>query len=133
MSTFMDLTKKELLDAAEYFGVDDVKQSDSKPTVANALEEAGVTMEQYNKFFGKEEQEDLEGEPLPVAPVKAVDPSDAILIKMERRNPTYELRGYVFKAEHPFALVSEEDANWILENEKGFRMASPKEAKEFYG
>lgn len=133
MSTFMDLTKKELLEAADYFGLDEVKASDSKASIVDALNDNGVTFDQYNKFFGKEEEQDLEGEPLPVEPVKAVDPSDAILIKMERRNPTYELRGYVFKAAHPFALVSEEDANWILENEKGFRIASPKEAKEFYG
>lgn len=133
MSTFMDLTKKELLDAAEYFGVDDVKGNDSKPAIAAALADAGVTMDQYNKFFGKQDEEDLEGEPLPEQAGKVVDPSDAILIKMDRKNPTYELRGYVFRRDHPFNLVTEEDANWILENETGFRMASPKEAKEFYG
>lgn len=132
MSTFMDLTKKELVEAADYFGAD-YKANDSKQAIATSLADFGVTMEQYNKFFGKTEEEDLEGEPLPEQEAKTVDPSSAVLIKMDRRNPVYELRGYVFKTEHPFALVSEDDANWILENEKGFRIASPKEAKEFYG
>jgi hypothetical protein len=133
MSTFMDLTKQELLDAVDYFSVDGVKPSQSKQAIADALAEDGITIEQYNKFFGKPEQEDLEGEPLPEQASKTVDLTDAILIKMERRNPTFELRGYVFSSAHPFHLVSEEDANWILENERGFRIASPKEAKEYYG
>ena len=132
MSTFMDLTKKELMEAAEFFGVE-AKPADSKKTIADSLADSGIDMDQYNKFFGPQEQEDLEGEPLPEQTEKVVDPSDALLMKMERGNPTYEVRGYRFTSTHPYALVAEIDAEWILENERGFRLASPKEVKEFYG
>jgi hypothetical protein len=51
---------------------------------------------------------------------------------MSRQNPTYEIRGYRFTRQHPFVPVTEDDANWILENVEGFSIASPREAKEFY-
>lgn len=129
ISNFMELTRDELFVAAEYFGAD-YKKTDSKKTLIDSLESFGVTVEEYNKFFRAEQQDDFES---PVEPVKVVDPATAVLIRMDRRNPTYEIRGHAFTQQHPFALVGEDDANWILENEKGFRIASPKEAKEFYG
>lgn len=129
----MDLTKIELLGAAEYFGISEVKSTNSKPTIAAALADNGVTIEQYNKFFKRQEQEDFEGEPLPERTEKMVDMDSAVLIRMDRRNPTFQLRGYLFSSAHPFHLVSAEDADWILENERGFRVATPKEAKEYYG
>ena len=39
---------------------------------------------------------------------------------------------FTFTREHPFAVVSPDEADWILE-EEGFQIASPKEAREFYG
>lgn len=129
MNNFMELTREELFAAAEFFGAD-YKKTDSKKTVVESLEGFGVTVEEYNKFFNVEQEDSAD---VVVPPVKTIDPSTAVLIRMDRRNPTYEIRGHVFTQQHPFALVGEEDANWILENEKGFRIASPKEAKEFYG
>jgi ribosomal protein S1 len=125
----MELTREELFTAAEYFGAD-YKKTDSKKTLVESLESFGVTIEEYNKFFNPEQEEEFES---PAQQVKVIDPATAVLIRMDRRNPTYELRGYTFTQQHPFALTTEEDANWILENERGFRIASPKEAKEFYG
>jgi hypothetical protein len=51
---------------------------------------------------------------------------------MIRANNTYQIRGYTFKQSHPFALVKEKDADYLIEVDGGFRMASPKEAREFY-
>jgi hypothetical protein len=54
------------------------------------------------------------------------------LVKMERSNPLYQTRGHTFTKDHPYALVSGEDLEWIMKHEKGFRQALPSEAREFY-
>lgn len=60
-------------------------------------------------------------------------PEDEYLIKMVRDNPLYQVRGYTFTADHPYALVKADDAMYILEKEDGFRQAYPQELQEFYG
>lgn len=70
-------------------------------------------------------------EPVRITPKISVP--DKVLLKMDRENPRYDIRGYKFTAAHPFALVSEADAEYITENIEGFKYASPKEAREFYG
>ncbi len=62
-----------------------------------------------------------------------VKPTDKFLIKMTRENPLFEVRGYRFTQSHPYALVDAGDANYILQNEDGFRQAFPAELEEFYG
>lgn len=65
------------------------------------------------------------------AQVTPVQPG-VVLLKMERENPRYEVRGHKFTRDNPFALVKESDADYILQNVEGFKVASPREAKEFY-
>lgn len=60
-------------------------------------------------------------------------PTEQYLLKMTRDNPVYQTCGYEFTDEHPYCLVSAKAAQWILENEKGFRQAFPQELAEFYG
>lgn len=60
-------------------------------------------------------------------------PADQFLLKMVRENPLFEVRGYRFTEEHPYALVKANDAMYILEHEDGFRQAYPQELAEFYG
>jgi hypothetical protein len=67
----------------------------------------------------------------PLIPANAGD--QPFLLKMTRENAVYQTRGYEFTEEHPYALVSAADAQWILENEKGFRQAFPQELADFYG
>lgn len=69
------------------------------------------------------------------APVQvSVTPAqEVLLLKMERENPRYEVRGYKFTQKNPFVLVKSSDADFILTHEEGFKQATPKEAKEFYG
>lgn len=55
------------------------------------------------------------------------------LIKMVRANPLYEVRGHRFTQENPFALVSPEDAEYILTRLDGFRQATPSELQTYYG
>lgn len=69
-----------------------------------------------------------------VTPVSAgvLPAQDVILLKMERENPRYDIRGYKFTKEHPIVLVKSDDADYILTHEEGFKQATPREAKEFY-
>lgn len=60
-------------------------------------------------------------------------PNEKLLIKMERENPLYEVRGHRFTDKNPYALVTPEDADYILRHETGFRQALPSELQEFYG
>lgn len=139
---FKDLELKDLLLTAEFFGVEVVFPEDLKTASAQkkftiaALVEDGVSFEDYTKAFVREETVlDVDGRDLvqPVRGNKLVDPSEGVLLKMERENGTYEVRGYRFTREHPFAIVTEEDANFICSNIDGFKIALPAEAKAYYG
>lgn len=75
--------------------------------------------------------------PVEQAPVVEEDEEEApaddlVLIRMTRHNYSYEVRGYKFTREHPFGLVTEEDADYLVEVEGGFQMATPSEARSFY-
>ena len=55
-----------------------------------------------------------------------------VLVKMERKNPTFQTFGITFTREHPYAVVNEDLAQKIIDTEDGFRLASPSEARAFY-
>lgn len=55
-----------------------------------------------------------------------------VLVKMDRRNPHYEVNGKVFTKEHPFVVMSEREADQIFMMEEGFRLATGREAAEYY-
>lgn len=59
--------------------------------------------------------------------------NEKLLIKMERKNPLFETRGYKFTDTHPYQLMNPQDADWVMRNEDGFRQALPSELQEFYG
>jgi len=54
------------------------------------------------------------------------------LIRMDRKNPLYEIGKYRWTRDHPYALVAEDDVEAVL-NVDGFRQAKPSEVTEFYG
>lgn len=147
--SFNDLTVDELRrTAVEDFAVD-IKATDNKKTVLAALVEDGVEWSQYATLKGigvPEPEPVVEAVPdvlVDTAPEPEVEiitaatlaPSKVqkYLIRMERDNVRYDTRGYKFTQEHPYALVDVDDANYILEKEIGFRMATPRELEEFYG
>ena len=51
---------------------------------------------------------------------------------LNRENLYFEFRKYKFTKDHPFAVMSAEDADYLLKTEKGFAVASPGEAAEYY-
>lgn len=135
--SYESLNNDVLRQVAEHFGVE-VKKTDNKAKMIAALVEDGVDWEMYKEAFP--DVEDLpDAEPENVAtpvvekePVEVIRSAPTVLVKMERMNPRFEIRGYKFSKDHPFVPVTEEDANYIISNLDGFRIAMPKEAEDFY-
>lgn len=86
----------------------------------------------------------LKKEEKPVAPVvedqqqgvlvaEQKDGPAKVLVKMNRENPRFDIRGYRFTYDHPYALVTEDDAEYLVTQQDGFSYATPREAAEFYG
>lgn len=132
--SFNTLKKEELLEIADKYGVD-VKPVDTKPVIIAALVEDGVDWNDVAKADPVIAEKDAvlkEQAAEELAETRAGLPKQ--LIRMNRANPTYEIRGYRFTQEHPFALVAEDDAEFITEYDpEGFRYATPKEAQAYYG
>lgn len=129
--SFETLKISELKKIAEDFGVE-VNELKSKKDVIAALSEEGVTWAVYAKTIkdiddNKEEVDVV----LKFDPKKNLD-KDSVLVKMTRANFRYDIMGYTFTKEHPFAAMKEEDAQEIFDREEGFRLATPKEVQEFY-
>ena len=121
----------ELKKIAEDFAVD-TEGLKNKADIIAALSEEGVTFAIYAKTLDvkEEEAEMTENEVLP-KPDKTQS-KDNVLVRMERANFRYDIIGYTFTKEHPFVAMKEEDAQKIFDVEEGFRLATPREAQEFY-
>ena len=147
--------------AVNGFGLDDIREDAPAPSIIAALVEMGVTWdmavaldpiaaaidEDAKKKAGtvvttdtlttvtEEVVEETEVKPVKTrtktTTVKTVEP-EAVLLKMNRENGTYEVRGYKFTKAHPFALVSSDDAAFITSHISGFSYATPAEAQEYY-
>lgn len=119
---------KELREVGQFFGVD-LEGQKTKNEIISVLAEEGISYEMYSKFLGAEKAE--VNIPAPKNTKKAVG-ADAVLVKMDRENPAYEINGHKFTREHPYVAMSEEDAEFIFESQEGFRMATPRELQEYY-
>lgn len=139
IKSFQELSHTELNEVAAAFGVDFEKQANKNEKLSE-LAENGVTVDMWNEINGAAEEPDEEDSPSATTPpVEAPKTEEAqpeqekVLIKMTRFNNTYHIRGYQFSRQHPFALVSESDADYLCRVDGGFQMATPGEAREFYG
>ena len=130
--SFSDLKIGELKKAAESFGVD-LDGSKTKTEIVALLEEEGITYQMYEKFNNIEKEEievsDIEKKQREKKIMKA---ENSVLVKMERGNFSYQALGHTFTHEHPFVAMSESDAQSIFDTQTGFRLATPREAQEFY-
>lgn len=134
--SFDTLKIDELRQIAESFGAD-VEDAKTKAEVIAALTEEGITYDMF-KSFQDAEHEDVEDQDETEAPVrpsgkkpkKSNEPT--ILVKMERKNYTYETHGYTFTYDHPFVAVPEKTAQDIFDTQAGFRPATPREVQEYY-
>lgn len=129
--SFKSLKVAELREVAEAFGVD-TTDAKGKAGVIKALEDDGVTYELYEKMASAERADADEIDVFYSKKENDTDPTNTILVKMDRPNPLYQTSGYTFTLEHPFVAMSEHDAQEIFDVETGFRMATPAEVREFY-
>lgn len=132
---FQDLPVAELRrSAVEDFAVE-VSDSDPKIAVIQALEESGVKWGDYVK---QHPEVVAPAEPVVEEVVVAVEaPTEPVadknvLVRMDRDNPLFEIRGAVFTSTHPYALMTPEDASFTVNTERGFSIATPQEVAEFY-
>lgn len=133
---FGTLKLDELKNVAAEFGVD-VPEGASKPLIVGALADEGVTFDQYVMFRDADKEEPEEVEPIEdfvEAPIKRVRKAteNDVLVKMDRMNYTFEVRGHKFTKEHPFVVMSADEAQEIFDSVPGFRIATPREASEYY-
>jgi DNA polymerase III delta prime subunit len=130
--SFETLKVAELKKIAEDFAVE-TEGLKNKADVIAALAEEGVTYAVYAKTLEKlEEAEDESEEVLPRFDPKKSQSKDDVLVRMTRANFRYDILGYTFTKEHPFIAMKEEDAQKIFDMEEGFRLATPREAQEYY-
>lgn len=97
-------------------------------SAAKAAEEARLAeVEKAEAEFSAaddvEEEEDLSA-----APVEEV-----MLVRYQRKNPSYEIYGQRFNRSHPYASVPASIAERLVrEDPKGFRPATPNEVTDYY-
>lgn len=130
--SFTDLKITELKKVANSFAID-VDRLKSKPEIIAALEEEGISWQMYAKFDNAEKQ-DIEVPEIEKKKreQKIMKTTNSVLVKMERNNHSYQTNGFEFTQEHPFVAMSETDAQKIFDTQQGFRLATPREAQEFY-
>ena len=143
--SFEETSLKDLKVVAEFYGVETDGLKNSKRAYIDAIEADGVEYDDaWNQVLKPEDEEDdetTESEPefFPAqASARVTAPAGTtILVKMERKNARYDVeangRLYTFTRDNPYALLPENDVDVILDREEGFRIASPREVREFYG
>jgi len=130
--SFETLKVAELKKIAEDFAVD-TEGLKNKADLIAALSEEGVTYSVYAKTIEVLEESEVESdEVLPKFDSKKDQPKDSVLVRMTRANFRYDILGYTFTKDHPFIAMKEEDAQKIFDVEEGFRLATPREAQDFY-
>lgn len=130
--SFTDLKITELKKAADSFGVD-LGTAKSKSEIVALLEEEGITYQMYDKFANSDKQEiEISEVEKKQREKKVMKTENSVLVKMERMNHSYQVVGHTFTQEHPFVAMSESDAQGIFDSQPGFRLATPREAQEFY-
>lgn len=121
----------ELREIADAFGVD-VPPKTGRENLILLLEEEGISYEMYEKFSGAE-KEQMEAEDNIAQKInEQVPAAKMVLVRMDRINPSYEVGPYRFTQQHPFVAMPEWDAQKIFDIEEGFRLATPREAQEYY-
>ena len=126
--SFLDLKIGELKKVADSFGVD-ASGIKTKQEIAALLEEEGISYSMYDKFSNAEQVDIKVPEKKEKKIMKA---GTTMLVKMERENQSYQAMGHTFTQEHPFVAMPEDDAQRIFDTQEGFRLATPREAQEYY-
>ena len=137
-TSFETMNKEELVALAGNFGTD-LDMQMTKTAMLQTLKDDGVTFGMYKQSLTPDPDEALELAAFDDTPLReeepepdeVVDEEDTYVLRMTRKNKTYQIRGYQFTQDHPYALVKEEDADFLID-QGGFRMAGPREITEYY-
>lgn len=134
-----DMTKDEIIEALKADGVTWELYKEAYPSVMDQPDvapedaiKAGPLAEETEEDDQSDDDEEPVEEDSTEASKKFSDKPKQVLVKMTRANGSYEIRGYTFTRQHPFLPVSEEDAIYLTENIKGFKIANPRELEEYY-
>jgi hypothetical protein len=130
--SFTDLKITELRKVADSFAID-AEGLKTKQEIIAVLEEEGISYQMYAKFNGAEKEEiKVPENEKKKREQKIIKTANQILVRMIRDNHSYQTGGYEFTQEHPFVAMSETDAQRIFDTQEGFRIATPREAQEYY-
>jgi hypothetical protein len=128
--SFNNLKLDELRKVAETFAVEH-ETAKNKADLIALLAEEGVSYDMYAKFTEAEKGEaDVDERVTKAAP--DAPGVGQVLVKMERMNPRYDVNEFTFTQDNPFIVMTEKKAQEIFDTQQGFRLATPKEAQEFY-
>lgn len=136
--SFNTLKKPQLKAVADGFGVEAEKDTvEALKAALNATDyiewDQAVELLKTEGLWDAEDDEKEQARKEEAKAEQEARPKDT-LIKMRRANRSYEILGYRFTQESPYALVTSEDAEFITDSDpEGFSYATPKEAIEFYG
>jgi hypothetical protein len=143
--SFRNLKHEELVKAVKYFEVPGAGEDNTRLELIAALEEADVSWSNYKKFVADDagdpthevERQGTEEQPFAEPAAQAVEFSPTVLVKMERKNPTYDILGRRFTQKHPYQVMTEAEAQELIDVAEteggGFRIANPSEAKSYFG
>lgn len=120
--SYQAMRLEELQNVAHFFEIE-ITENDTKKEIIMKLHENGRTYALYKKF--------TEAQPTGSDDTE-IQFGKTILLKMARLNPSFEAYGYKFTKTHPYQVMSQEDAQKIMDTYEGFVIASPDEAKSFY-
>lgn len=142
--SFQQLKRDELQDVADFFVVDvemaNPEKGATKKELIAALASGDepVTWSDYTETYlpaqgtAKEEEQpvdDAKDEPVKSEPEEE---ENLVLVKYERKNPTFEVGPYLFSTAHPYKSVPEDVAQALVQDAGGFRLALPKEVTDYY-
>jgi hypothetical protein len=131
--SFTSLKKEELIYAADFANIE-LTENATKAEIIAALEEAGFTWNNYKKFVQADGGQVEEDSPVAEANIQF---DQMVLLKMDRKNPTFEILGRRFTSRQPFQVMTADEAQQIIDLVEpmggGFRIATPAEAKNYFG
>lgn len=127
-----DPSKKELIAALES-GDPDAETDGDKPVTWDDYKNIYKPAAEANEVKANNDAPELTDVPEPeVVEETEEDDENKVLVKFERKNPRFDIRGYTFTQGHPFHQVDEKTAEYLVRNVDGFRLAMPSEVADFY-
>lgn len=131
-------TKKELVASlASEVDSDPVTWDDYKDVYLDSdvkkAEDRKAAVEEEARLAAEADPDEPVDEDTPVEQdLEPESKEDLILVRMDRKNGTYETHGLRFTKAHPYKPVPLSVGESIIKTEKGFSIALPSEVEEYY-